>query len=54
MNPDQQRQAQTKRAEDTIRQLDEDLRYLHWQISKMEVQIRRALERVHTVELSTP
>ena len=32
MNPEQARQAQAKRDEDSIRALDEDLRFLHWQI----------------------
>jgi hypothetical protein len=54
MNPEQQPQSQAKPCEDTIQEFDEALRYLHWQISKIEVQIRRALERVNTVELSTP
>jgi len=51
MNPEQQAQAQKKRDEDSIRQFDEDLRYLNWQISKIEVRLRRALEQVKTVDL---
>ena len=39
MNPEQEWQAQAKRAEDRIRELDEDLRYLNWQISKIEIMI---------------
>jgi hypothetical protein len=54
MNPEQERQAQAKRDEDSIRQFDEDLRYLNWQISKLEIMIRRALDQVNMVDLSTP
>ncbi len=53
MHPEQQRQAQAKRDEDSIRELDEDPRSLHWWISKLETMIRRALEQVNTVDLST-
>ncbi len=54
MNPEQERQAQAKRAEDSIQQLDKDLRFLNWQISKLEKMIRTALEQVSMVDLSTP
>ena len=54
MNPEQERQAQAKRAEDSIRQFDKDLRFLNWQISKLEKMVRRALEQMNTVDLSTP
>ena len=53
MNPEQERQAQAKRDEDSIRQFDEDLPYLNWQISQLEKMVRRALEQVNTVDLST-
>jgi hypothetical protein len=52
MNPEQERQAQAKRVEDRIQELDKDLRYLNWQISQLEKMIRRALEQVNMVDLS--
>jgi len=54
MNPEQEPQEQTKREEDSIRQIDEDLRFLNWQISKLEKMVRTALEQVNMVDLSTP
>jgi len=54
MNPEQERQAQAKRAEDSIQQLDKDLRFLNWQISKLEKMVRTALEQVNMGDLSTP
>jgi hypothetical protein len=54
MNPEQERQAQAKRDEDSIRALDEDLRFLHWQISKLEKMIRTVLDQAKTIHLSTP
>ena len=54
MNPEQQPQAQPKRDEDSIEQLDKDLRSLNWQISKLETMVRAALEQVNRVDLSTP
>ena len=53
MNPEQEWQAQAKRVEDSMRQCDEDLRYLNWRIAKLEIMIRRALDQVNTVDLST-
>ena len=53
MNPDQQAQAQTKRDDDMIRQLDEDLRILNWRVSKSETLLRRVLEQVKTADWST-
>ena len=49
MNPEQERQAQAKRAEDSIQQLDKDLRFLNWQISKLEKMIRTALEQMNSL-----
>ena len=54
MHPEQEWQAQAKRVEDSMRQCDEDLRSLHWRIAKLETMIRRALDQVNTVDLSTP
>ena len=54
MNPEQERQAQAKRAEDSIQQLDKDLRFLNWQISKLERMVRRALEQANMVDFSPP
>jgi len=53
MNPEQEWQAQAKRVEDSMLQFDEDLRYLNWQIAKLEKMVRRALEQANTVDLST-
>jgi hypothetical protein len=53
MNPEQERQAQAKQAEDSIRQFDQDLRFLNWQISQLEKMIRRALEQMDRVDFST-
>jgi len=52
MHPDQQ--AQAKRDEDRLRELDEELHFLNWQISQLETMIRTALEQVKIVNLSTP
>ena len=54
MNPEQERQAQAKRDEDSIRELDQNLRFLNWQLSQLETMIRKALEQVNMVDLSTP
>ena len=54
MNPEQEWQAQAKRVEDSMRQFDEDLRYLNWRIAQLETMIRRALEQANTVDVSTP
>jgi len=54
MNPEQERQAQAKRIEDRIQELDKDLRYLNWQIAKLEKMVRSALEQVNMVDLSIP
>jgi hypothetical protein len=53
MHPEQERQAQAKRAEDSIQQCDEDLRFLNGQLSKLEKMIRRALEQMNMVDFST-
>jgi hypothetical protein len=45
-------EAPVKRDEDLIRQLDEDLRFLNWRLSKIEVLLRRVLEQVDTLDLS--
>ncbi len=54
MNAEQERQAQAKRVEDKIHALDTDLRFLHVQISKMEIMVRKALQQVKIVNLSAP
>jgi hypothetical protein len=54
MSPEQHLQAHAKRYEDTIQELDETIRLLKWQMSKIEVRIRRALEWMNKVRLSTP
>jgi len=52
MDTENQQQMQAKRVEDSMRQFDEDLRYLHWRIAKLERMIRRALDQVNTVDVS--
>ena len=54
MHPEQQPQAQAKREEDSIRHIDEDLRLLNGQISKLEKMVRTALEQVNMGDLSPP
>jgi hypothetical protein len=54
MNPEQERQAQAKRDEDSIRAPDEDLLFLNWQISKLEKMIRTVLDQAKIIHLSTP
>lgn len=54
MKPEQQPQAQAKRCEDTMQELDEALRVLHGQIFKIEKMIRTVLQQVKTIELSIP
>ena len=53
MDTENQQQMQAKRVEDSMRQFDEDLRCLHWRIAKLERMIRRALDQVNTVDVST-
>jgi hypothetical protein len=53
MNTENQPQMQVRRYEDKIQELDETLHSLNGQICKIETMIRRALEQVHTVDLST-
>jgi hypothetical protein len=52
MNPEQERQAQAKRDEDKIHELDQALRFLHWQISQLETRIRTVLEQMKMVDVS--
>jgi hypothetical protein len=54
MHSEQERQAQARRAEDKIRQIDEEIRFLNWQIANIEKMIHRALERVEMVDWSIP
>ena len=53
MNPEQEWQAQAKSDEHSIRELDQDLRFLNWQISQLEKMIHKALEQVDMVDFST-
>ena len=53
MNPEQERQAQEKPLEDSIRQIEEDLRFLNWQVSKLGKMIRTALEQFNALDLAT-
>ena len=52
MKSAQERHAQAQRVEDKIQELDKDLRFLHWEISKIEKMIRTALQQVKVVNLS--
>ena len=52
MKSAQERHAQAQRVEDKIQELDKDLRFLHWEISKIEKLIRTALQQVKVVNLS--
>jgi len=54
MNTENQPQMQARRYEDKIQELDETLRSLNGQMSKIETMIHSALEQVNTVNLSTP
>jgi len=54
MKPAQERHAQIQRVEDKVQELDKELRFLHWQISKIEKMVRIALEQVKIVNLSAP
>src|SRR2546425_3472354 len=54
MHPEQERHAQTQRVEDKVQELDKELRFLHWQISKIEKMVRIALEQVKIINLSAP
>jgi hypothetical protein len=52
MHPEQQ--AQAKRDEDRIRELDEALHFLNQQLSLIEARLQTALEQVKIINLSTP
>ena len=52
MNPEQERQSQEKRLEDSMQQIEQDLRFLDWQVSKVQKMIRTALKQVKSVNLS--
>ena len=52
MNPEQEWQAQAKSDEDSIRELDQDLRFLNWQISQLEKMAHKVLEQVDMVDFS--
>ena len=54
MSPEHQPQPPEKRDEDRLRQLEEDIRVLHRQISKIEARVRKALEQLKTADLLTP
>lgn len=53
MNPKEEQQAQEKSIEDSIRQIEEDLHFLNWQVSRVEKMIRMALEYANALDLST-
>jgi len=52
MHPEQQPPAQTKRDEDRIQELDEALRSLHRQVSRLENLVRTVLGQMETRDLS--
>jgi len=52
MNPKEERQTQEKSIEDSIRQIEEDLYFLNWQVSKVGKMIRTALKKLIALNLS--
>jgi hypothetical protein len=54
MNSKEERQTQEKSIEDSIRQIEEDLHFLNWQVSRIEKMIRIALKQAKIVILSAP
>jgi hypothetical protein len=53
MNSKEERQTQEKSIEDSIRQIEEDLRFLNWQVSRIEKMIRITLKKLSVLDLST-
>ena len=53
MNSEQKRQVQEKPIEESIEQIEQDLRFLNWQVSKVGKKIRTALKQVNALDLST-
>jgi len=54
MNPEPERQVQEKPIEDSMQQIEQDLRFLNWQVSKIGKKIRTALKQAKIVNLSAP
>jgi hypothetical protein len=54
MNLGREGQVQEKPVEESIQQIEQDLRFLSWQVSKIEKMIGMALEEVKELDLSTP
>ena len=50
----EQPQAPEKRDEDRLRELEDNIRALNWQISKLEERVCKALEQLKTAHLFTP
>jgi hypothetical protein len=47
----QERHAQEKPIEESMQQLEQDLRFLHWHVSKVGKMIRTALEQLDQVNM---
>ena len=54
MNPEPERQVQEKPIEDSMQQIEKDLHFLNWQVSKVGKMIRTALKQAKIVILSAP
>jgi len=54
MNPEPERQVQEKPIEESMQQIEQDLRFLNWRVSKLGKMIRTALDQAKIVTLSAP
>jgi|SoiMethySBSTD1v2_1073268.scaffolds.fasta_scaffold379485_2 transcriptional regulator NrdR family protein len=54
MHSEQERPVQEKSIEDSIQQIEQDLRLLNWQVSKVGKMIRTALQQAKIRILSPP
>lgn len=54
MNAEQERQVQEKPIEESMQQIEQDLRFLNWRVSKLGKMIRTALKQAKIVNLSAP
>ena len=54
MNSEQERQVQEKPIEESMQQIEQDLHFLNWRVSKLGKMIRTALDQAKIVNLSAP
>jgi len=54
MNPEPERQVQEKPIEESMQQIEQDLRLLNWRVSKLGKKINTALKQAKIVNLSAP